>query len=348
MLKVSFTELILVKKVPLAISRGTSTGSRNLFVTVSDGVHEGIGEAAPGAGYDDTLADVARADLDRLLSKIDLNSLSIAETWQLGMEEKVASPALAALDMALWDLRAKQAGMPLYKLLGLSPKMVPTSVTVGLGEPDVTAQRTKDVLSQTGGKSLKIKLGSPEGAEFDKAHFLAAYEAAKPFGVQLRVDANGGWSVPTAIEMIRWLADYGVDYVEQPLVEGNEDGLPELQKHFVLPIYVDESCRTSRDIPKWGAHVQGVNLKLMKCGGITEALRIVAVARAFRLKTMIGCMGESSVAIGAGAAIGSLFDCIDLDSHLNLNPDPAVGLGFEDGCVVVSEEPGLGVRLREG
>jgi len=175
---------------------------------------------------------------------------------------------------------------------------------------------------------------------------MAAAESAAPFDVKLRVDANGGWTVDEAKEMMVWLAERGVDYVEQPLVEGAEGDLPRIFENRPLPIFVDESCRFSQDIPKWAHTVDGVNLKLMKCGGITEAVRIVATARAFGLKTMIGCMSESSIAIAAGAAIGALFDHIDLDSHLNLNPDPTEGAPIVDGIIVPTENPGHGANLK--
>lgn len=255
-------------------------------------------------------------------------------------------PAMAALDVALWDLFAKQCGMPLHRVFGLPNRCVPTSVTIGINPPEVIRERVPKILGQTGGKFLKVKLGSPEGIEADKANFEAAREAAAPFGVGLRVDANGGWSLSDAKAMLRWLAARGAEYVEQPLVEGAEDQLPELFASRALPIFVDESCRFSSDVAKVADRVDGVNLKLMKCGGLTEALRIVATARAHGLKTMIGCMSESSIAIAAGAAIGSLFDHIDLDSQLNLNPDPAEGSPMVDGVVFCREVPGHGAGLK--
>lgn len=339
----------LKKRFPLAISRGVSYGSTNLFVEVTDGLHVGLGEAAPGAGYDETLAPLAEAQLRELFPSGELrlgpdDEPAIHAIYAACREAGVAPPAIAALDVALWDLLAKRAGMPLHTLLGLGLPTAPTSVTAGLNPPEVTRERVPLILAG-GAKSLKVKLGSPDGPDFDQVHFEAARQAAAPFGVKLRVDANGGWSLGTAKRMIPWLAERGVDYVEQPLVEGAEDQLAELHAASPLPIFVDESCRFSTQIPRWAPHVDGVNLKLMKCGGITEALRIVATARAFGLSTMIGCMGESSVAIAAGSSIGALFDHIDLDSHFNLAPDPAEGTEFVNGVVLPGARPGHGAKL---
>ncbi|MEQ1822406.1 MAG: dipeptide epimerase [Fimbriimonadaceae bacterium] len=345
MLTLTTQRVSLTKLFPLAISRGVSYGSDNLFVSITDGTHTGLGECAPGAGYDSTLASLAEQQLSAIFPGGELPELGIIEMWSYCRERELAPPAQAAVDMALWDLKAKQLGRPLYDLFGLSNRQAPTSVTIGINPPEVTRERVPLILGKTGAKSLKIKLGSPEGLPHDQDHFMSAKESAAPFGVKLRVDANGGWTVKDSIYMMAWLAQRGVDYVEQPLMEGHEDGLPQLFERRPLPIFVDESCRFSTSIPSFAHCVDGVNLKLMKCGGLTEAHRIVATARAHGLKTMIGCMGESSVAIGAGAAIGALFDHIDLDSHLNLNPDPAVGLGWEDGVVVPSDMPGHGVRL---
>jgi L-Ala-D/L-Glu epimerase len=218
---------------------------------------------------------------------------------------------------------------------------------VGLNPPDITRERVPELLRRTRAKCLKIKLGSPQGLEYDQVHFEAAAEAARPYGPKLRVDANGGWDVPTARSMMHWLAARGVDYVEQPLVEGAEADLPHVFRGRPMPIFVDESCRFAPDVLKVADFVDGVNLKLMKCGGITEALRIVATSRALGLKTMIGCMSESSVAISAGAALGGLFDHIDLDSHLNLDPDPACGAPMIEGCLIPTDAPGHGAELTD-
>lgn len=345
-MRVEFRTVRLTKLYPLSISRGTSTGSNNLFVTVESGGFTGLGECAPGTGFDDTLADLARQQLEDLVAT-GLEGLSIHAVVARAVERNVDPSALAALDVALWDRLAQEAGLPLYRLLGLGRPTVPTSVTIGINPPEVVRERVPEILARTGGRALKIKLGSPAGRDHDREIYATAREAASPFRVSLRVDANGGWTPDEARDMMHWLAERGCDYVEQPLARGEEADLPRIFEGRPLPIYADESVRTSADVPALRDRVDGVNLKLMKCGGITEALRIVATARACGLGTMIGCMGESSVAISAGAALGALFDHIDLDSQLNLAPDPAVGAPMVDGVVLPQDVPGHGARLTD-
>ncbi|WP_296479144.1 dipeptide epimerase [Roseinatronobacter sp.] len=341
-MKVEFHALYLKKRFPLRISRGEILGGENLFVSVSDGALTGWGEMAPGDTEGAASVAEGRAQLERFCAG-GLDG-AIHDIWARAHMGDVGACALAALDMALWDLRAKQADMPLYHLLGLARRGVVSSLTVGINPPEVVRERVPLLLAR-GAKALKIKLGSNDGIEADKAMFAAVHEAAAGSGAALRVDANGGWSLADARHMMDWLAARGVEYVEQPLVQGAEDQLPELFEKRALPIFLDESCRFSNDIPAFAHCVDGVNLKLMKCGGITEALRIVATARAYGLKTMIGCMGESSVSIAAGASLSALFDYIDLDSHLNLDPDPATGAPFEHGITLPADQPGHGGTL---
>jgi muconate cycloisomerase len=345
--QVSFVTKTLEKLYPLAISRGTMSSSENLFVTVVDGEFEGIGELSPATGSAWT-AERGQAQLQAYVEAYGQSEdFLVPSINDLRMRKcELDPPAMAALDIALWDLLAKRARMPLHNLLGLGKTAVPTSVTIGINPPEVTRDRVPDIIRRNGAKCLKIKLGSPEGRDHDCEHFMAAAEAAAPFNVSLRVDANGGWTVSEAIEMIGWLAERSVEYVEQPLPKGSETDLPFVFHNRKLPIFVDESCRTSSDITLYAHCVDGINLKLMKCGGVTEALRIVATARAFGLKTMIGCMSESSIAIAAGSAIGALFDYIDLDSQLNLNPDPADGAEIVDGVVAPTDRCGHGGRFK--
>lgn len=341
-----FRTIRLNKLYPLTISRGTSTGSFNLFVFAESHGQTGVGECAPGTGFDDTLAAQAQSQLESLI-KTGIDEVSIHDVYRRGVDMGIDSAAQAALDIALWDLTARRAGMPLHRLFGLDKPSAATSVTIGINPPEVIRERVPEILRRTKGKALKIKLGNPEGVPADQAAFAAAAESSEPFHPRLRVDANGGWSVKDAQMMLKWLAERGCDYVEQPLPAGSEDELPAVFEGRPLPIFLDESCRVSRDVPKLADRCDGVNLKLMKTGGLTEALRLVATARAHGLKTMIGCMGESSVAIAAGAAIGSLFDYIDLDSHFNLNPDPAEGLKCVAGVVIPTDAPGHGASVVE-
>ncbi len=343
-MEVTFRRIELQKRFPLAISRGTMASSENLFVTVTDGEYQGIGELSPATGKNWS-AERGEVQLSAFINQVELQRFSTWEIWQMMKDREIDPPAMAALDMALWDLFGKRAGQPLYKVFGLPKPTVPTSVTIGINPPEVTRERVPLILESTKAKCLKIKLGSPEGRDHDKAHFEAARESSARFDVKLRVDANGGWDVNEANMMIPWLAERGVDYVEQPLVEGNEAELKHIFEGRKLPIFVDESCRFSTDVPKVVNWVDGVNLKLMKCGGLTDALRIISTAKAHGLLTMIGCMSESSIAIAAGAAISGVLDHIDLDSHLNLNPDPASGAPIVNGVIVPQDLPGLGAAL---
>ncbi len=345
-MKISYQRLVMRKIYPLVISRGTSGNSENLFVHVHCFGTTGLGELAGTKDADGENCDTGISELNAFVAELDDDEYpSIHDLWQRAHAAGVRPRALAALDMALWDAFAKSCGQPLWRVFGLARRAVPTSLTIGINPPEVTRERVPEILARTGAKYLKIKLGSPAGIAADQAHFLAAREAARPFNVHLRVDANGGWSCADAKMMLQWLAERDVDYVEQPLVKGAEDQLPELFKSRPLPIFVDESCWFATDIPPVAHCVDGVNLKLMKCGGPTEALRLVATARAHGLQTMIGCMSESTVAISAAASMSALFDHIDLDSHFNISNDPATGAQMIDGAVMPPDTPGHGATL---
>ncbi|MGI9311257.1 MAG: enolase C-terminal domain-like protein, partial [bacterium] len=263
----------------------------------------------------------------------------------LGRARDVPACALAALDIALWDLRARAEGLPLYHLLKTAKPRAPTSITLGIGSPEMARERVPQLLASGGIKMLKVKLGARDGIDADQAMFAQVIESTRDRDVKLRVDANGGWSVGDARAMMKWLAARGVEYVEQPLAQGAEAELPALYRDRPLPIFVDESCRFADDIATFADAVDGVNIKLMKCGGITGALRIIEEAKARGLQTMIGCMRESSLSISAAAALGGAIDHIDLDSHLNLDPDPCRGARLIDGVITPNEQPGHGAEI---
>ena len=345
-MQIKFYKVPLKKRFPLRISRGVKGDSYNVFVrVVKDGI-EGWGEAAPGKNENADTPEKVVLELNRLI-ETDLKGLSIYDIEARARLLKIAPCAYAGLDIALWDWKAKKANMPLYQLLGFPLPTQPTSMTIGINPPEVVRERIPLLLKGNRFKSLKIKLGSPEGIEADKAMFKQVLSSTTSYEVKIRIDANGGWDLSSAIEMSHWLAEFGVSYIEQPLKEGNEHELRDIHQASVLPIYLDESCRFSYQIPHWATTVHGVNLKLMKCGGITEALRIIFTAKAFGLKTMIGCMSESSIAIAAGAALSGILDHVDLDSHYNLAPDPSTGISLASGITMPNPKAiGHGAKLK--
>ena len=343
----------LTKRHALTISRGTITGSTNVVVTV---VHDGVsgrGEMAPSDVTGDTAAS-AEADLAEWAAALHDLAPDEFERIDAALRSIGAldgGAVRAALDMACHDWWGRSLGRPVWRLLGLDFTKVPaTSLTIGINPPAVIRDVVPEILLRTRAKYLKVKLGQPAGIEADQDMFVAVQKAARMTGLvpQWRVDANGGWDVPSAQMMIEWLADRGVIEVEQPLAVGNEDGLPFLYRVTTVPIFADESVRVASDVADIADRVHGVNLKLMKCGGLREGLRIIHTARAHGLKVMIGCMGESSLAISAGAQLAPLVDAVDLDSHLNLLDDPFVGASYVDGRVGPNDLPGLGVSDRGG
>ena len=341
---IKFHKVNLKKKFPLQISRGIHSESQNVFIElIEDGI-TAWGESAPGKTEGASSAIQVEESLVKLIEE-GIEGLSIYDVYQKGKELKTPPCALAALDIALWDLKAKKANLQLNDLLGIPKPSTPTSITVGITPPEVVKERVELILKNKQVRALKIKLGSPNGIDYDKEIYSQVLESTKSSKISIRVDANGGWALDDAKEMIKWLSERNAEYIEQPLSEGNEDQLKFLFKGRSLPIFVDESCRFSEDIPRLANFVDGVNLKLMKCGGITEALRILNTARSFGLKTMIGCMSESSVSISAGASLTGIIDYVDLDSHYNLSPDPSSGAVMINGVTMTNNGDGHGANL---
>ena len=345
-MKVSFHKILLKKRFPLAISRGTHGDSFNVFVRVEKDGIVGWGESAPGKNEGAQNPEQVISELQKLL-EANINNNSIYEIEHKAREIKISPCSYAGLDIALWDWKAKKANLPLHDLLGLPIPKSKTSVTLGIMSPDSAKDRIPLLFEGSSAKYLKVKLGSPKGIDADKNMYNQVLESIKPYNISLRVDANGGWNTENAKHMIEWLSKRKCDYVEQPLAEGKEKDLKTLYENRMLPIFVDESCRFSQNIIEYSDWVDGVNLKLMKCGGITEALRILSTAKAFGLQTMIGCMSESSISISAGASISGQIDHVDLDSHYNLKPDPASGAKMINGVTMPRIVPGHGGELKD-
>lgn len=346
-MRIELETFTINKLFPLAISRGTTSQTTNLWLKLHHEEITGWGEASPlsmdgvkytAAGLQKELQAIAPI-LDTLnpwqhqaiSSKLDQTSLS--------------NPARAALDTALHDWLGKALGFPLWQLWGLDlTKIVPISATISISEPAAAVTRLNQWLPVTGGKRFKVKLGSPAGIKADQAMLKAVRQAAPD--ATLMVDANGGWSLTDALFMSDWLANQGVIYVEQPLPRGQEKDLPQLYARSPLPIFADESCWTSRDIKLLSDRVHGINIKLMKAGGLREVWQMIHTARSLDLQIMFGCYSDSSLANSAMAQLASLADYVDLDSHLNLANDPFQGAELTQGRLIPTNQPGLGVTVK--
>ncbi len=334
------------KRVPLTISRGTTAQTQNVWLQVEQDGIAGWGEASPFSvtgPIQSTEAIVS--DLQAVIPLLQPYSpLERQQIEHICRQHLKLSAAWAALDLALHDWLGKRAGLPLWQLWGLDrQQIVPTSVTIGISSPEAAQQRMRSWMEQVEVKAVKVKLGSPDGIAADQA-MLKAVQAVAPQGAKFSIDANGGWSLSDAIAMGDWLAAAGVTYIEQPLPRGQEADLLELYHRSPLPIFVDESCFNSRDIPKLADRVHGINIKLMKSGGLGEALRMVHTAKACGLQLMLGCYSDSALANTAAAHLAPFADHLDLDSHLNLRDDPFVGASMQAGCLMPNDLPGLGVQ----
>ncbi|HEY9761452.1 MAG TPA: dipeptide epimerase [Trichocoleus sp.] len=333
------------KRVPLTISRGTHSQSTNLWVRIEQDGIEGWGEASPfSIGEVSQTSDAIAAELNSLSTSLSsyhpLNRQAI-DRWM--SENAISSAAWAAVDVALHDWLGKRTGIPLWQLWGLDrQRIVPTSVTIGISSPSAAQARLHDWLQQGNFQAIKVKLGSPEGIEADQAMMVAILEKL-PNGIKLSIDANGGWSLTDALHMAEWLAARGATYLEQPLPVDATQDLLTLYEKSPLPIFVDESCFTCHDIPPLADRVHGINIKLMKSGGLTEAIRMIHTARACGLQVMFGCYSDSSLSNTALAHLSPLADHLDLDSHLNLLNDPFSGASLSDGRLLPNDQPGLGL-----
>ncbi|MBD2578753.1 dipeptide epimerase [Oscillatoria sp. FACHB-1406] len=343
-----FEPFTVRKRFPLTISRGTTAENTNLWLRAREDGIEGWGEASPFSVRQGVLPSTAalveevNAIAPLLASYHPLQHQDIEEQLH---RERVSSATRAAIDTALHDWLGKRANLPLWKLWGLNrDRIVPISVTIGISSPEAARQRVRQWQDFMGAKILKIKLGSPEGLERDRAMFLAVRDEAPD--AELTVDANGGWTLAEALQMSEWLAEWGVKYLEQPLPVGAEAQLSELLATSPLPIFVDESCFHCQDIPHLAHCTSGVNLKLMKTGGLSETLRAIHTAKACGLQLMYGCYSDSSLANTAMSHLSPLADFLDLDSHLNLLDDPFIGAQLQDGRLVPNDLPGLGVERR--
>jgi L-alanine-DL-glutamate epimerase-like enolase superfamily enzyme len=310
------------------ISRSSEDEAEVVQVEVTHGDVSGFGEAAPIARYEESAAS-AQAWLEEV--EVGDDPFALDEIWERLPPGEYA--ARAAIDAALHDLQGKLTEQPVYRLLGVKRAGPPTSWTIWLGDPDDMARRTAKIADR-GFKRLKLKLGGRDGLDVERVRAVRAVT-----DLPLQCDVNEAWSLDEALE---YLPQMELEYCEQPLRAGDPDGA-QLKRRAPIPIYVDEDCHTLGDVAGCVERGHGINIKLAKSGGIREAVRMAAAARALGLGVMLGCMVESGLGIAAGAQIASLMDHVDLDGNLLLAEDPWRGVEFNDGVQLPAEAPGLGV-----
>jgi L-alanine-DL-glutamate epimerase-like enolase superfamily enzyme len=326
---------------PFVIARGGASEHRLMRVRITgdDGV-EGWGEAAPNRFYGET-ADTALAALARLTPIVEQ-----CDAWAIEDVEAEMNRALrfngsvkSAISAALHDLAGKRLGVPVYRLWGLNPANAPlSSFTIAIAaSDDELRQRVEQANAYP---VLKVKLGT----DHDE-HIIRTVREAAPTKV-LRVDANAAWTPKRALRMVDVLVECGVEYVEQPLPPHDIDGLRFVRERSVLPVIADESCVVASDIPRLVGAVDGINIKLSKCGGLREALKMIATARSHGMLVMAGCMIETSLGITAAAHFAPLLDYADFDGAALLSDDPYAGATIANGKIAIPDAPGLGVTRR--
>jgi len=317
------------------IARGSQDVADVVEVEIRHEGVSGFGEAAPIERYDES-AESALAYVESVAGELGDDPFALEEVMRRLPAEQFA--ARAAIDAALHDLSGKLVGEPVWRLLGLERLGPPTSWTIGLASPDEMAKKAAQAEGSGRFRRLKLKLGGGDGLDVERVRAVRGETE-----VPLQVDVNEWWTLEQALDALPQLAELGVEYCEQPLPAGSEDGAA-LKKASPIPIYVDEDCHTLRDVAACAAVAHGINIKLAKSGGILEGVRMAHAARALGLGVMLGCMVESGLGIAAGAAMASLCDHVDLDGNLLIAHDPWPGVELVDGIQTPAEEPGLGVR----
>ena len=323
-------ELALPLVHPFTIARGTASVAQTAIVRLRWNQREGLGETAPSDRYGETIASVRAA----------LEAHSLGDDPYASMASLAGLPPAArcGLDVALHDLVGKDVDRPLWRLLGLDPSATPvTSFTVGIDEPATMLAKLDAIREHP---IVKVKLGFPGDVEVVRA-------MRDRYTGTLRVDANEAWTPEVSVEKLAALERCEIEFCEQPIPAGSPERLRWIRERTRIPLVADEDAKDASDLPALQGCVDGVNLKLVKCGGIRGALAAIATARALGLKVMLGCMVESAILTTAAAHLSPLVDWADLDGPFLTARDPFAGVTYEDGKIVLPHGPGLGVVERE-
>ena len=335
--RVSWEAVTLQLRNPFRVSYGVSATRRAFLLRLANDEGWGEGTIPPyyGIGDEEITAVFQKTSQSKNPFPDDPSNIS---DW---VGDEGVAPARCALDMALHDRIGRLRGLPLYQLLNLpKPVRMPTSFTISLDTPEAMAEMARQIPHYP---IIKVKLGGD-----DDVACIAAIRAARP-DVKLRVDANAAWSPAEAIQRIKALIPYDLEMVEQPTPTADIDGMGEVQAHVDVPIVADESVQTLDNVEQLAAAgVQGINLKLMKVGGIAPGLQMLHRARELGMRVMLGCMVETSLGVTAVSHLTALADWIDLDAPLLIANDPFIGVQYdEQNNLYLPSRPGIGVVRRE-
>jgi len=338
MTRLSWEPITLQLRTPFRISHGVSETRRAHWLRLAGDEGWGEGTIPPYYGIsNEAMAAVWAAAADRADPFPD--DPADIPTWVGG---EGPAPARAALDLALHDRLGRLRGRPLHALLDLpAPRPLPTSFTLAIDEPAAMARQATEL---AGRAVIKLKLGGSDGRDMER---VAAVRAARP-DATLYVDANAGWSPDDAIRHVETLLSHGVALIEQPVAKGDYAGMGRVQAACPAPVVADESVQTMADVERLAeAGVGGINLKLMKVGGLTSGLAMLRRARELGLGIMLGCMVETAIGVTAMAHLMGLADWLDLDAPWLVANDPFEGLTYDDaGRVHLPDRPGIGVKRR--
>ncbi|WP_347922533.1 dipeptide epimerase [Pontimicrobium sp. SW4] len=335
-LKLAAKSFQLILKHPFTISRSTRISQDTVVVSISNGVNTGYGEAIPYPYYNIT---------HKKIEESILKSQSIIENafgkhpddlWQL-LEPNLKDDyfTLCAINCAYWDYYAKSQDRTTRSYFCMGNEDSPLSdYTIGIDTIDIMKQKILD----TPWPIYKIKLGTEQDV-------IIISELRKITDAIFRIDANCAWTVEETLQNAIQLKKLGVEFIEQPLKADDWEGMKRLKKECVLPLIADESCQRFEDVQKCAEGFHGINIKLMKCGGLTPALKMIEKARELNLNVMAGCMAESTVGISNLAQIGPLLDYIDADGAMLLKNDTAKGVNLDYGRIVYPNENGSGIIL---
>jgi L-alanine-DL-glutamate epimerase-like enolase superfamily enzyme len=312
------------------IARGSATLARTAIFRLEWNGLLGLGETAPSERYDQSVESVSAYFAAHPPAGDDPYAL---ETMLCG----IPAAARCGLDIALHDLIGKDLDRPLWRLLGLDPSKTPvTSFTIGIDTIATMLSKVDDVRDHP---ILKIKLGTSDDLEL-----LAAIRAR--YSGTIRIDANEAWTPERAVEILRELERFDIEFCEQPIPAGAPERLRWIRERVKIPIVTDEDSVGASDLPALYGCVDGINVKLVKCGGIRAALAMISTARALGFKVMLGCMIESAILATAAAHLSPLVDWADLDGPFLTSDDPFSGITYAQGKIVLPDGAGLGVRER--